>query len=89
MAGAAEAPDLEGAGAGAGLEAAGEPDADGNVDDGLLSAVPVEVFAEGAAALGVGVFGEFGVGEAVEEGFGGMTKTRSATMELWRWDVEV
>jgi hypothetical protein len=70
------------------LEAAGEPDADGNVDEGLLLPVPVEDFAEDAADLGVGVFGELGVGEAVEEGFGGMTKTHRTTMALWRWDVE-
>jgi hypothetical protein len=86
------------------LEAAGEPDADGNVDGGLLLAVPVKVFAEVAPALGVGVFGEFGVGEAVEEGLGGMTETHSTTMArcgggmrradyplstpTWWWDME-
>ncbi len=67
--------------------AAGELEPEGS-DEGLTLTVAVDVFAEGAEALGAGDFGEFGVGEAVEAGLGGMTKTKSTGTALrWR-DVE-
>ena len=77
------------AGDGAGTEgAAGELEPEGSADEGLPLTVAVDVFAEGAEALGAGDFGEFGVVEAVEAGLGGMTKTKSTGTALrWR-DVE-